>query len=56
VAFAALELLAIAGSVLERNLRLTALSGLGWIGAAAITWAIFFRRVPAAGAHPGAEG
>jgi APA family basic amino acid/polyamine antiporter len=56
VAFAALELLAIAGSVLERNLRLTALSGLGWIGAAAITWAIFFRRAPAAGAHPGAAG
>jgi amino acid transporter len=44
VAFAALELLAIAGSVLERNVRLVALSGLAWIGAAAITWALFFRR------------
>jgi len=43
VAFAALELLAIAGSVLEQNVRLVALSGLAWIGAAAITWALFFR-------------
>ena len=44
VAFAALELLAIAGSVLEQNARVLALSGLAWIGAAAMTWALFFRR------------
>ncbi|TMQ60931.1 MAG: APC family permease [Candidatus Eisenbacteria bacterium] len=42
--FAALELLAIAGSVLEQNARVLALSGLAWIGAAAMTWALFFRR------------
>lgn len=48
VAFATLELLAIAGSVLEKDVRLVALSGLAWIGAAAITWAVFFRRTQAA--------
>jgi APA family basic amino acid/polyamine antiporter len=50
VAFAILELLAIAGSLLQQNVRLLAWSGLGWIGAAAITWVIWFRssgeRVP----------
>ena len=44
IAFAVLELLAIAGSVLERDARIVALTGLAWIGAAAITWALFFRR------------
>jgi APA family basic amino acid/polyamine antiporter len=44
IAFATLELLAIAGSVLARDVRLVALTGLAWIGAAAITWAVFFRR------------
>lgn len=44
VAFAVLELLAIAGSVAERNMRLVALTGLGWIVAAALIWALFFRR------------
>ncbi|MGH7726917.1 MAG: APC family permease [Candidatus Eiseniibacteriota bacterium] len=44
IAFATLELLAITGSVLDKNARLVALTGLGWIGAAAITWALFFRR------------
>jgi APA family basic amino acid/polyamine antiporter len=47
IAFAALELLAIAGSVLEKNARIVALTGLAWIGAAAITWALFFRGRPA---------
>ena len=46
VAFAVLELLAIAGSVLEKDARIVALSGLAWIGAAAITWAVFFRKRP----------
>jgi basic amino acid/polyamine antiporter, APA family len=55
VAFAVLELLAIAGSVLERNVRVVALTGLGWIGAAAITWAIFFRGAPGAGDQPGGK-
>ena len=44
VAFTVLELLAIAGSVLERNARLVALTGLAWIGAAGLTWVVFFRR------------
>ncbi len=43
VAFAALELMAIAGSLLEKDMRLVALTGLGWIAAAALTWAAFFR-------------
>jgi APA family basic amino acid/polyamine antiporter len=44
IAFAALELLAIAGSLLQHNVRAVAWSGIGWIAAAAITWALFFRR------------
>ena len=49
ITFVLLELLAIAGSVLEKDARVVALTGLGWIGAAALTWMIFFRRrAPAA--------
>ena len=44
VTFVLLELLAITGSVLEKDVRVVALTGLGWIGAAALTWMIFFRR------------
>jgi APA family basic amino acid/polyamine antiporter len=44
VAFALLELLAIAGSVLQQDARRVALSGLGWIGAAAVVWLVWFRR------------
>ncbi len=44
IAFAALELMAIAGSLLQRNVRLVAWSAIGWIAAAALTWAVFFRR------------
>ena len=44
VAFAVLELLAIAGSVLQQDARRVALSGLGWIGAAAVVWLVWFRR------------
>ncbi len=44
VAFAALELLAIAGSVLEKDARGVALSGLAWIAAAGVVWAVWFRR------------
>jgi APA family basic amino acid/polyamine antiporter len=43
IVFAVLELLAIVGSVLAKDVRLVALTGLAWIGAAAITWALFFR-------------
>jgi basic amino acid/polyamine antiporter, APA family len=43
VGFAVLELLAIAGSLLEKDVRVVALTGLGWIGAAGVTWAIWFR-------------
>jgi APA family basic amino acid/polyamine antiporter len=49
IAFAILELLAVAGSVLEKDARVVALTGLAWIGAAALTWLVFFRKpsVPA---------
>jgi APA family basic amino acid/polyamine antiporter len=56
VAFALLELLAIAGSVLARDARMIALTGLAWIGAAAVTWWLFFRqrdRMARAGSRPG---
>ena len=43
VGFAVLELLAIAGSVVTKDVRLVALTGLAWIGAAAVTWMLFFR-------------
>ena len=58
VAFALLELLAIAGSVLQQDARRVALSGLGWIGAAAVVWLVWFRRdrgddgAPTAGNSP----
>ena len=44
VVFSALELLAIAGSLLQQNVRAVAFSGLGWIAAGAVIWAIFFAR------------
>lgn len=44
IVFATLELLAIVGSVLQKDMRLVALTGLAWIGAAALTWVLFFRR------------
>jgi APA family basic amino acid/polyamine antiporter len=44
VTFAALELLAISGSLLTANVRAVALSGLGWIAVAALTWVLFFAR------------
>lgn len=44
IAFAVLELLAIAGSVLQKDVRIVALTGLGWIAAAALTWVLFFAR------------
>lgn len=44
VAFAALELLAIVGSLLQKDVRLVAITGLGWIAAAALTWMLFFAR------------
>ena len=44
LAFAALELLAIAGSVMSKDVRLVALTGLAWIGVAGITWLGFFRK------------
>ena len=44
IVFALLELLAIAGSVAHKDMRLVALTGLAWIGAAALTWVLFFRR------------
>jgi APA family basic amino acid/polyamine antiporter len=43
IAFAALEGLAILGSLLHKDMQLVAFSGLGWIGAAAIVWWIWFR-------------
>jgi len=47
VAFSALELGAIAGSVVTKDLRIVALTGLGWIVLAAAFWWIFFRSAPA---------
>ena len=44
IAFAVLELMAIAGSLLQRDMRPVALSGIGWIGAGLLTWVLFFRR------------
>jgi APA family basic amino acid/polyamine antiporter len=44
VGFAILELMAIAGSLLQKDMRLVALTGLGWVGAAGVTWALWFRR------------
>lgn len=44
IAFAALELLAIAGSVMTKDVRVVALTGLGWIAAAAVTWRLLVRR------------
>ncbi|HUK63649.1 MAG TPA: APC family permease, partial [Dongiaceae bacterium] len=44
IAFAILELLAIVGSVLVKDVRVVALTALAWIGAAAVTWVLFFRR------------
>jgi APA family basic amino acid/polyamine antiporter len=44
IAFAALELLAIVGSVVHKDMRLVALTGIAWIGAAALTWWFWFRR------------
>jgi APA family basic amino acid/polyamine antiporter len=44
VTFAILELMAITGSLLQSNVRLVALSGLGWIGAAALVWLACFAR------------
>ena len=42
------ELLAIAGSVLQKDVRLVALTGIGWIAAAGITRLLFFARRPVA--------
>jgi APA family basic amino acid/polyamine antiporter len=52
IAFAVLQLMAITASVLARDVRVVALTGIAWIGVAAITWAIFFRRRGAAPAGP----
>jgi basic amino acid/polyamine antiporter, APA family len=58
LAFASLELLAIAGSLLQKDVRIVALTGLGWIGAAALTWALFFARRgdPAGSRRPRPKG
>jgi len=44
VAFSVLQLLAITAAVMQKDARIVALSGLGWIAAAAVTWAVWFRR------------
>ncbi len=43
VAFALLELLAVAGSLLQKDVRMVAWSAVGWMAAAGLTWAVFFR-------------
>jgi APA family basic amino acid/polyamine antiporter len=52
VVFAALELLAIVGSLLQKDIRPVTLSAIGWMGAAALTWTLCFRRRPAPAAAP----
>jgi APA family basic amino acid/polyamine antiporter len=47
IAFAVLELMAIAGSLLQKDVRIVAFTGLGWVVAAAVTWVLFFARRPA---------
>jgi hypothetical protein len=47
LAFAGLELAAIVGAVLAKDVRVVALTGLGWIAAAALFWLAFFRSAPA---------
>ena len=42
LAFAGLELAAIVGAVLAKDVRIVALTGLGWIAAAALFWLFFF--------------
>jgi len=42
-----LELAAIVGAVLGKDVRVVALTGLGWIAAAALFWIVFFRSAPA---------
>jgi APA family basic amino acid/polyamine antiporter len=44
VVFSSLELLAIAGSLLQQDVRIVALSGLGWIAAGFLVWKLFFAR------------
>jgi amino acid transporter len=44
IAFALLELAAIVGSVLQKDVRTVALTGLCWIAAAILTWFVFFAR------------
>lgn len=46
LAFAGLELAAIVGAVLAKDVRVVALTGLGWIAAAAVFWLAFFRSAP----------
>jgi hypothetical protein len=44
IVFAALELLAIAGSLATRDVRPVAITGIAWIGVAAVTWFLWFRK------------
>jgi APA family basic amino acid/polyamine antiporter len=53
IAFALLELLAIAGSLIQKDVRIVALTGLAWIAAAALTWVFFFSRNARSGSAAG---
>jgi len=44
IAFSVLQMLAIAGSLFARDVRVVALTGLAWIAVAALVWTVFFRR------------
>jgi basic amino acid/polyamine antiporter, APA family len=46
--FTLLELLAVAGSLLQQDVRIVALTGLGWIAAGFVMWTLFFARKPGA--------
>ncbi len=48
IGFSALEMLAIAGSLMQRDMRPIAVSGLLWILAGLATWSIWFRKAKSA--------
>ena len=43
IGFSVLQLLAITAAVMQKDARAVALSGFGWIAAAALTWVVWFR-------------
>jgi len=44
VVFSSLQLTAITGSLLQQDVRVVALTGLGWIAGGFLVWTLFFAR------------